>query len=107
MKKQVNLEKIDGLETILEFLHPRNSNSETWHRGGLLHKKELVDAFDENETNEGREIGTGHAACLQSRKDLFFYVVDVWTATGSRVTPDQQAIIRSVRTMTYWNDHKA
>ena len=77
---------------------------ETWRRGRLVHQKELVDAFDENEKNAGREIGTGHAACLQRRRGLSYYIVDVWTATGIRVAPDQQAIVRSLA--LYWNDHK-
>ena len=34
-------------------------NQETWRRGKLLHQKELVDAFDENKKNEGKQIGTG------------------------------------------------
>ena len=45
---------------------------ETWRRGKLVHQKELVDAFDENEKKEGREIRTDYAACLQRRKGLSF-----------------------------------
>ena len=74
-----------------------------------MHQKELVDALDENEKNEGslgREIGTGHPACqcLQRCKGLSSPIVDLWTATGFRVALDQQAIIRSLG--TYWKDHK-
>ena len=43
-------------------------------------------------------------ACLQRWKGLSFYIVDVWTATGIWVAPDQQAIIRSLG--TYWKDNK-
>ena len=46
-------------------------------QGKLLCQKELVNSFDENEKNKGREIWTGHTACLQRRKGLSFYIVDV------------------------------
>ena len=69
-----------------------------------MHQKELAEASDENKKNEGREIGTGHVASLQRHKGLSFYIVDVWTATGIWVAPDQQTIIKSLG--TNWNDNK-
>ena len=66
MKNQVNWKKIDWSAQFWNFCI-----QDTWCRGKLLHQKELVDSFDENKKNEGPEIGTCHAACLQRQKRSF------------------------------------
>ena len=63
-----------------------------------------MNSFDENRKNKGRDIGTGHTACLQRCNGLSFYIVDVSTATDIWVALDQQAIIRFLG--TYWIDNK-
>ena len=64
---------------MIELMHRR-----CW--GKLLHQKELMDAFDENKKNKGREIGTDHAACF----------VNVCTATGRLLSAGHHQIFGDV-----------
>ena len=90
------LEKNDGSATILEFCI-----RETWCRGNCCTTKSLWTLLMKTKRTRSEKSGR---ACLQRCKGLSFYIVDVWTATGIRVAPGQQAIIRSLE--TYWNDNK-
>ena len=79
-EKQVNRGKMTDLQQFWEFCI-----QETWHSGKLLLQKEIVDAFAANEKKLGREIGSSHVACLQTRNNRTNQIVDVWIATCIRV----------------------
>ena len=68
---------------------------ETWRQQRLLHQRELLDAFHAHEQAQGREIGVGHEQVLQKR-ERSFYIVDLWTATGIRMQPNQQIVAKSL-----------
>ena len=53
-----------------------------------------------HEKAQGREIGVGHEQVLQKR-ERSFYIVDLWTATGIRIQPNQQIVAKSLA--AYWN----
>ena len=77
---------------------------ETWRQQRLLHQKELLDAFQAHEQAQGREIGVGHEQALQKR-ERSFYIVDLWTATGIRIQPNQHIVAKSLASS--WNIQKA
>ena len=62
-----------------------------------------MDAFHGHEKAQGREIGVGHEQVLQKR-ERSFYIVDLWTATGIRIQPNQQIVAKSLA--VYWNGQK-
>ena len=76
---------------------------ETWRQQRLLHQRELLDAFHAHEAAQGREIGVGHEKVLQKR-ERSFYIVDLWTATGIRMQPNQQIVAKSLA--MYWTGRK-
>ena len=46
-----------------------------------MHQKQLV--------NHGRAVAGGHEQASKRRDARIYYIVDMWTATGTRVQPTQ------------------
>ena len=69
----------------------------------LLALLELLDAFHAPEKEQGREIGVGHEQVMQKR-ERSFYIVDLWTATGIWIQPNQQIVAKSLA--AYWDGLK-
>ena len=72
MENQVNEQKNDDSATTLGILHLRSMAK--WE---TVVPKELVDAFDANVKNSGREIGSCHGAYLKRRNNRKNQNVDV------------------------------
>ena len=58
-----------------------------------------LDAFHAHEQAQGREIGVGHEQVLQKRERSVY--IDLWTATGIRMKPNQQIVAKSLAAC--WN----
>ena len=65
---------------------------EMWRKDSLMHQKQLV--------NHGRAVAGGHEQASKRRDARIYYIVDMWTATGTRVQPTQGKVRKSFA--TYW-----
>ena len=65
----------------------------------------MLSPFHAHEKALGRdsEIGVSHEQVLRKR-ERSFHMVDLWTATGIRIQPNQQIVAKSLA--AYWNGQK-